>query len=70
MDNYPTNTPTELYLSQDTSLPDLLERIHEHFGLDDLSKFVLTPEYHHVRCIGYDLYDPFDYECYIVVRKV
>lgn len=67
----PENSETTLYIrGEEASLADIIERAKQHFGedieFDDLS---VGREHFHARCIGYDLYDPADYDDYIYITK-
>lgn len=64
----PENTPEELYIGGQYDLDEILcfAKAHfgEHYGLGD---FVVTPEYHQVRCFGHDQYDGSDYTCFLSI---
>lgn len=73
----PQNDEKTLYIytgmdsgGQTTSFVDLMEQIYSHFGEDTLiTELDITSERFHTRCIYYDLYDPFDHDCYLVITK-
>ncbi len=48
---------------------DLTDDIERHFGTRDLSLFEIRGEKIHCRCIGYDLYDGFDYDNYLIIER-
>lgn len=70
----PDNTPDVLYLNVTDFSPRTLEELQEacvkHFGeeigSDDL---LITAEYIHTQCLGYDRYDPGDYSTFLVITK-
>lgn len=73
---YPKNDENTLYLSCGIigsfglSMSELISHCKAHFGEDiSTNDLKITSEYIHTRCIGYDLYDPSDYDCYLVIRK-
>lgn len=50
------------------SFSELIEIAKEKWGDDiDLDKLEISPDYIHTRCLGYDLYDPMDYDKYLVM---
>lgn len=66
----PENTPEVLYLLSGTSksIADLLSEVKNHFGADvNLDDLLIESEYIHTRCLTYDLFDPTDYDDYLVV---
>lgn len=69
---YPESTKDVLYIIDDgeNSVDDLFERIKDHFGEDvNLSTLKLESENIQLRHFNYDLYDPLDWQRYIVIRK-
>jgi hypothetical protein len=72
------NDETEMFIvthggCTEIGLDDLIERIQHHWKLEDgfkLSDFTITSDYKHTRCLGYDLYDPADYDTVIHIKKV
>lgn len=73
---HPENTETTLYIycgmmgTYQQNFGFLLEAAKRHFG-DNIDFFDLeiTAEYIHTRCLTYDLYDPSDYDNYIVITR-
>ena len=67
----PENTPGKLYIDtcNDITFSDLIEMAKNYFGAGvNLDQLKITSEYIHTRCITYDLYDPNDYDNYIVIE--
>lgn len=73
----PENDADTLYIytgicdgGQTMNFEELIERIKFHFGEEiSLSSLDITSERMHTRSIYYDLYDPFDYDCYITITR-
>lgn len=73
----PNSSNQILYLpSRDClTLGDLNEKAKEHFEREypgerfDPDNYTIGNEHFHARCIGYDLYDPTDYDDYITVSR-
>jgi hypothetical protein len=74
-DYEPSNTKDKLYLwfgsyGDPMDFEFLIENIKNHFGVNiSLSELDINSEYIHTRHIGYDLYDPSDYACYIIITR-
>ena len=69
----PESTPNKLYYlaNDETSLASLMDIARAHFGSPfEPCDYIISSEYIHTRCIGYDLYDPTDYDNYIVVELI
>lgn len=68
---WPDNSATELWLESGYSMtiPEMIEKIKEHFGTDDLSLFEISAEYVHTDCLYYDKYDPNDYTKFIRITR-
>jgi hypothetical protein len=69
---YPERTATTYYIAgKYCSLSEIIELAQDYFG-DDVSfeDIDISGLHFHARCIGYDLYDPMDYDDYIVLEKV
>ena len=70
--NYtPENDAKTLYILGDSiGINDLIERIKAHFGDDvNMDNITITGTKIHTRCITYDLYDPTDYDNYLIIEK-
>lgn len=69
----PTNDKNTLYIFSGHggfSFDELNKSIRDHFGEDiDFDTLSIASEYIHTRCITYDLYDPADYDNYLVVSR-
>ena len=68
----PDNTPDTLYLMMygGRTIQDISEEIAAHFGSDgNLMDYNISAENIHTRCLGYDLYDPSDYDMYLIITK-
>ncbi|WEM34371.1 hypothetical protein [Xanthomonas phage X1] len=68
----PDNTKDVLYIDttfSSVTLKELMEKIREHFGSDDIEKFDIEAQYIHTDCLGYDCYDPGDYSSFIVITR-
>lgn len=68
----PDDTPTKLHIQTDYqsfSFAELMEAAKDHFGLnaDELDRIEISAERIHTRCVYYDLYDPGDYDNFIVL---
>jgi hypothetical protein len=67
----PTSDSTILYIRGTTCpLNEIMEESIKHFGPNvSLSDLSIGREHFHARCIGYDLYDPSDYDDYITIER-
>ena len=67
----PDDTETTLFLEcnyDQYSILDIVNRAKEKWGDSiQLDEIEISSEYIHTRCIGYDCYDPGDYENYLVI---
>lgn len=68
----PDNSDWELYIdaSEHPTLREILERARAHFrapqiDYDDLD---ITAEHLHTDCLGYDIYDSYDYTTYLLIK--
>lgn len=68
----PENTDNTLYIrSGGVSLMNIIDEAESHFGGSvDFGRLIVTSLRFHARCLTYDLYDPSDYDDYIVVELV
>lgn len=71
--NYePDDDEDTLYILSDsfwaTSLEEIIERARVKWGsATKIEDLYIKAEYIHTRCLGYDRYDPSDYDCYLVI---
>lgn len=70
----PDNTSDTLYIEAGVymtlTLGDILDKVRAHFGDDiNFDDLTINAEHIHTRCLGYDLYDPSDYDEFIVITK-
>lgn len=72
VDYTPDNDQDILYIrsNSEINLDDLIDQIEDHFGTRDLSKFSISSEYIHTRCIYYDIFDSGDYDNYIIITRI
>jgi len=70
----PDDTEKEFYLNSNyttCNLGYILELAREKWGVDiDIEKLGIEAEYIHTDCLGYDSYDPFDYNCYLRIQYI
>jgi hypothetical protein len=68
-DYWPDNDKNTLYIPENgMKLTDILEHAEEHFGdRYDPAKINIEFKNIHVRCLDYDLYDPFDWEEFTII---
>lgn len=66
---WPKDTDDKIYFPFTLTLGEIVQRIKDTWGLD-VDDVNISAEYIHVRCLTYDLYDPMDYETFIVVEKL
>lgn len=77
IDRYPDSTEDIYYINMGMvgdaagmSLADLVLAAKVYFGEEtDLDSIKISTEHIHTRCIGYDQYDPSDYDLYIILQK-
>lgn len=72
MSNPAQNSEDTLYILGTCSIGEIIDLASAHFKVDVASilhDFNIGSEYIHTRCIGYDLYDPNDYDNYIVISR-
>ena len=66
----PDDTKDEFYILGSASMEEIMNRAKQHFGentwLNDIS---IRGERIHTRCLTYDLYDPSDYDDYLIISK-
>ena len=70
--NYsPDDTDDYFYLlsNSEYSLSEIIEKAKEKWENITLDQITIRSEYIHTRCIYYDLYDPSDYENYLIIVK-
>lgn len=58
-----------LYSDSQNSLATILEMAKEKWPDADLNDLLIESQHIQTECIGYDLYDPFDWTQYIVIRR-
>lgn len=73
-DSIPKNNENTLYINcgsywtHDFSL--IMDYFYNHFGESSkFEDFLIGSEHIHTRCIGYDRYDPSDYDNYIIITR-
>jgi hypothetical protein len=73
-DDYPESDENTLYIptnSMSVTLDALMSLAKDHFGHDvDFSSLEVEGHELHTRCVTYDLYDPSDWDDYIIVSRV
>jgi hypothetical protein len=69
---WPDDTDTMIYIAADsyTSLAALRQRIEDKWPGSSEGRIVISSEYIHTDCIGYDRYDPGDYTKFITIEKI
>ena len=68
-DFWPDDTDTTMYIeSNSITLNDLIRKAQDKWPGIDLNDIAITSEEIHTQCIGYDMYDPFDYTNFIVLQ--
>lgn len=71
-DDYPENDENTLYLlsNRKMNFSDVLSNIEDHFGrCVDFSELEIESAKLHTRCVTYDLYDPTDWDEYIIISR-
>ena len=70
--NYPADDEKTIYLADNggISLKQIHEAIEEKWPGANLALVEISAEHRHVTCLTYDLYDPTDYQNYIVINKI
>ena len=64
----PQDTDLKFYILGDSSLLDIISLVKNKWGEDtDLDYVTIESDYIHTRCLNYDIYDPSDYDEYLVV---
>ena len=53
----------------DTSLSDIMEMAAKKWPDNPPGNIVIKAEYIHIRCLGYDMYDPSDYSNFLKIVK-
>lgn len=69
---WPDDTDTEMYLdaSQIWTLTEIQARIDEKWPGASSENILFSSQKIHTDCLGYDLYDPFDYTDFIIIRRI
>jgi len=66
----PQSDETCLYIKGESlSLWELIQNAGKHFPDTDFDQLHVGREHFHARCIGYDRYDPWDYDDYITITR-
>lgn len=65
----PDDNAESFYIEEQTSMSDLLSKAHAKWP-DGFADLVVSAEYIHTRSITYDLYDPTDYDCFLLVTRI
>lgn len=70
----PDNDENNLYIPAGSfdatlSMQDILDDIKNHFGDISLDSLTISAEHIHAKCIGYDMYDPWDYTEFLHISK-
>jgi len=71
-DDYPESDKNTLYIPSNgcLTLDALVSIAKDHFGHDvDLSDLEVEGAKLHTRCVTYDLYDPNDWDDYIIISR-
>lgn len=58
------------YTGSSTSMQDILDAACKRFSItpeEALARIEIEAEYHHVDCLGYDRYDPSDYQNFLKI---
>lgn len=63
----PDNTDTEIYISSETGLSEILEMCKEKWGEINFCDITISAEHIHTQCLGYDRYDSSDYTDFIKI---
>lgn len=70
----PDNTKDKIYIegSMRYTFSELFDIASEHFEKDYnlLDNIAISAEHIQTRCIGYDIYDPDDYDDFIVMERL
>lgn len=70
--NYPQDDENTIYIAdhgQHINLLEINELVIKKWPGISLSDVIISAEHRHVAHLGYDLYDPTDYQDYIVISK-
>lgn len=70
--NYPKDDEKTIYLEDNggISFEQISNSIKEKWGEVNPKLIEITSEYRHVTCLTYDLYDPTDYQNYIIINNL
>jgi len=67
---WPKDTDTEMFLSADLTLQDIIDKVsHKWPGVSN-DNITLSSEYIHTSCLTYDRYDPGDYTEFLHITKI
>lgn len=67
---FPDDDADTMWISKATPLSEIITKIEEKWPGITLDQICIDAEYVQVSHLSYDLYDPTDYETYIVVRRI
>lgn len=69
-DFWPDEDDNTMYIYGESNLSELIEKIQEKWVGISLDEIEISSEYIQTHCLGYDQYDPGDYNNFTVIRKV
>jgi hypothetical protein len=67
---YPDDDADTMWISRATPLSEIIQKIEEKWPGATLDQIWIDADYVQTSHIGYDLYDPTDYDTYLVVRRM
>lgn len=70
--DYPQDNENTIYLEDNggISMDQINKAIEEKWPGVNPAMIEISAEHRHVTCLTYDLYDPTDYQDYIVITKI
>ena len=71
-DFWPDDTDNTFYIVSngcDNNLSNIQEKINEKWPGSSMERIHIYAERIHTQCLGYDLYDPMDYQDFLVITK-
>mgnify|MGYP003547041989 CR=1 FL=1 len=64
-DFWPDETKNELFINGESSFSDIQEEIKDKWPGKSFKDIRIEPVRIQTACLGYDLYDPLDYTCFL-----
>jgi hypothetical protein len=69
--NYqPDDTENCFFIQGSASIAEIKERLRQKWPGVSMDNIRITPEHIQTRCLGYDLYDYFDYDDFLCIERI